>query len=291
MEKNGPAFTVKPFPLSRRLIIDSGRVGKRKHTIHALIEIDVTEARSILKAHKTRSGEAISFTAFLMACLGCAIEQNKYLHARRDAWGRLILFDEVDCATMIEIELEGQKFPLAHIVRAINCRSLRSIHDEIRRVQTEPRSSASLQKNSRFMVAFLLLPAMVRDLFYGLIARSPQVFKRTFGTVMVSSVGMFGSGAGWGLTGGSIYTTNLLLGGIAEKPAVAHGQVAVREYLSMTVDLDHDIIDGAPGARFVERLKTLIESGFGLDEFLPPAADQETTPTPKEVRACVDDTP
>ena len=29
-------------------------------------------------------------------------------------------------------------------------------------------------------------------------------------------------------------------------------------------DLDHDIIDGAPAARFVTRLKELIESGFGL---------------------------
>jgi hypothetical protein len=28
----------------------------------------------------------------------------------------------------------------------------------------------------------------------------------------------------------------------------------------------HDIIDGAPAARFVQRLKELIESGYGLDD-------------------------
>jgi hypothetical protein len=27
---------------------------------------------------------------------------------------------------------------------------------------------------------------------------------------------------------------------------------------------DHDIVDGAPAARFTERLKDLIESGYGL---------------------------
>jgi hypothetical protein len=30
--------------------------------------------------------------------------------------------------------------------------------------------------------------------------------------------------------------------------------------------LDHDIIDGAPAARFTERLKELIESGYGLPD-------------------------
>jgi hypothetical protein len=32
----------------------------------------------------------------------------------------------------------------------------------------------------------------------------------------------------------------------------------------MTISFDHDIIDGAPAARFAERLKELIESGYGL---------------------------
>ncbi len=56
----------------------------------------------------------------------------------------------------------------------------------------------------------------------------------------------------------------LTLGGITEKPGVVDGHIAIREYLSLTVSLDHDSIDGAPAARFVTRLKELIESGFGL---------------------------
>ena len=30
--------------------------------------------------------------------------------------------------------------------------------------------------------------------------------------------------------------------------------------------MDHDIVDGAPAARFTARLKELIESGFGLGD-------------------------
>ena len=51
-----------------------------------------------------------------------------------------------------------------------------------------------------------------------------------------------------------------------EKPGVVDGHIAIREYLSMTLSFDHDIIDGAPAARFVQRLKDLIQSGYGLAE-------------------------
>jgi pyruvate/2-oxoglutarate dehydrogenase complex dihydrolipoamide acyltransferase (E2) component len=44
------------------------------------------------------------------------------------------------------------------------------------------------------------------------------------------------------------------------------GQIEIRERLSMTVSFDHDIIDGAPAARFTQRFKELIETGYGLIE-------------------------
>jgi pyruvate/2-oxoglutarate dehydrogenase complex dihydrolipoamide acyltransferase (E2) component len=34
--------------------------------------------------------------------------------------------------------------------------------------------------------------------------------------------------------------------------------------LSLTVVFDHDVVDGAPAARFVQRLVELIEGGYGL---------------------------
>jgi pyruvate/2-oxoglutarate dehydrogenase complex dihydrolipoamide acyltransferase (E2) component len=34
----------------------------------------------------------------------------------------------------------------------------------------------------------------------------------------------------------------------------------------MTIELDHDIIDGAPAARFVTRLIELIQNGYELIE-------------------------
>jgi pyruvate/2-oxoglutarate dehydrogenase complex dihydrolipoamide acyltransferase (E2) component len=52
------------------------------------------------------------------------------------------------------------------------------------------------------------------------------------------------------------------LGGIAKKPSIVEERIEVREYLSVTISFDHDIIDGAPAARFTQRLKGLIENGY-----------------------------
>jgi hypothetical protein len=42
MKKNYDDYEIVPFTKMRRLVIDAGRIGRRKHTIHALVEMDVT---------------------------------------------------------------------------------------------------------------------------------------------------------------------------------------------------------------------------------------------------------
>ena len=79
----------------------------------------------------------------------------------------------------------------------------------------------------------------------------------------MTSVGMFGNGSGWAIPFG-VHTLDIALGGIAEKPGVIDGRIEIREYLCLTISFDHDIIDGAPAARFTTRLAELIASGFGL---------------------------
>ena len=93
----------------------------------------------------------------------------------------------------------------------------------------------------------------------------PHVLKKNGGTVMLTAVGMFGKGGGWGIPFIQ-HTLAVTLGGIAEKPVVVDGQIEIREHLSVTVRFDHDFVDGAPAARFVRRFTDLIEHGYGLVE-------------------------
>ena len=55
------------------------------------------------------------------------------------------------------------------------------------------------------------------------------------------------------------------------------GRIEPREILNLTVAFDHDVVDGAPAARFVRRLLEVIESGYGLAEEQPALLSSSTT--------------
>ena len=253
-----------PFPRSRRLLLDASPAGSRKHMIHGLVEFDVTEPRRLLSEHKARTGESLSFTAFVLHCVGAAVTQDRLVHGYRDWRGRLVLFDDVDINTIVEVEVEGRRFPLAHVVRATNRRSVRELHDEIRAVQARGDRNDDARTVS-LLRTYARLPGPLRRLAYRFAMASPQRLKRIGGTVSVTAVGMFGEGGGWGIPI-PLHTLNLTLGGIATKPVVVDGQIVPREMLSVTLSFDHDVVDGAPAARFAERLRGLIEGAFGLQE-------------------------
>jgi pyruvate/2-oxoglutarate dehydrogenase complex dihydrolipoamide acyltransferase (E2) component len=260
MTKHLAGYSVEPFPAARQLIAEAGRMGSRRSMIHGLLEIDVTHARTVLREHKVRTGEALSFTAFIVACLAQAIDSDKRVQAYRDWRNRLIIFDEVDVVTLIEAERGGVAIP--HIIRAANRKSFREIHDEIRTIQTKP--ARSEQRSSLLMRLGPHAPAIFRRMFYWLLLKNPPRLKQYSGTCLVTSVGMFGQGSGWGLSFLSFHTLGLTVGGIAPKPGVIEDRVEIREYLNLTISFDHDIVDGAPAARFAQRLKELLESGYGL---------------------------
>jgi pyruvate/2-oxoglutarate dehydrogenase complex dihydrolipoamide acyltransferase (E2) component len=259
MNTKQDAKIVLPFPRSRLLMVDGGRLGIQKHTIHGLVEFDITRAREILRQQKAQTGEALSFSAFILACLGKAIDQNKSMHAYRNWRNQLILFDDVDVNMLFEVEVEGKKTIRPHILREVNKKSLAEIHAEIRAFQKGHQES----REAKFIDWFVRLPGFVRRLFLRLLFKNPQMIKDYYGTVLVTSIGMFGRGSGWGIPVPN-HTLQLTLGGICEKPGVIEHRIEVREYLSVTISFDHDVVDGAPAARFVQQLKELIEGSDGL---------------------------
>ena len=254
-------YVSEPFPAARRFVVDAGRWSARRHVIHGLLELDVTAARQTLRDQTARTGETLSFTALIVTCFAQAIDQDKRAHAYRNWRNQLIVFDEVDVVTMIEAEPGGVAIP--HVIRAANYKTFRQIHDEIRAVQARPARSA--QRSGRLSRLGLLMPAVARDVFHWWLVKSPVRLKRYAGTCIVTSVGMFGKGSGWGVGFLPLHTLGLTVGGLTQKPGVIEGRIVIREYLDLTISFDHDIVDGAPAARFAQKLKGLIESGYGLE--------------------------
>lgn len=269
-------FEVVPFPRARGTVVGALEVGARRHMVHALVEVDVTEARLRILEHRTRTGEALSFTAFMVGCLARAIESDRLLHAYRDWRNRLVLFEEVDVVTLVEPEAGQVAVP--HVVRAANRKSLRQLHDELRRVQARP--AASAQRAGLLARLSSRVPGPVLRLFLRALRRAPHWLKRTSGTTVVSAVGMFGGGGGWGIGIVPLHTLALTLGGISRKPGVVGDRIEIRELLALTLSLDHDIVDGAPAARFVQALRELVEAAHGLPPRWPPPKEEPRAAPP-----------
>jgi pyruvate/2-oxoglutarate dehydrogenase complex dihydrolipoamide acyltransferase (E2) component len=255
-------YKVVPYPKMQRCYAAMFHSAQHTPMMHGLLDVDVSRARTFLQEHQAKTGESLSFTAFLIACLGKAVDEHKAVQAFRKGNKRLILFDEVDVYTLIEHDVAGQKQPVPYILRAANRKTVREIHQEIRAAQAR-----DVEKDLKEGV--LSLPALLFRPFYWVFSwigrRYPQVWKKFVGTVGITAVGMFGKGAGWGIPP-ALPTLMMTVGGIGEKPGVVDGHIALRDYLSLTISFDHDIIDGAPAARFTKRLKELIESGYGLPD-------------------------
>ncbi|ELY66434.1 2-oxo acid dehydrogenase subunit E2 [Natronococcus jeotgali] len=252
--------TIEPFPPGRRGTVDYMRTAGRRSVVHGLVELDVTEARRRIRELEERTGTKYSFTAFLISCLARAIDDHPCVQTYRDWRGRLVRFEDVDVNVLIEREIDGERIGVPHVLRAANRRSLESIHEEIRAAQTDP--NAGRQRG--LSAVGLRLPGPVRRLFWRLPRTFPRRWKRVAGTVAVTSIGMFGTGGGWGISPTN-YALQLTVGGIDRKPGVLDGEVVPREYLSLTVTVDHDVVDGAPAARFVGRLRELVEAAHGLE--------------------------
>jgi pyruvate/2-oxoglutarate dehydrogenase complex dihydrolipoamide acyltransferase (E2) component len=177
------------------------------------------------------------------------------------AGNRIILFDEVDVAIRIEREIGRQKYVVPYILRTANRKTFRELHDEIRAAQIADTHNALTRLD------FLPVPLYRHFIwvFTKIARRRSLVWKDNMGTVGVTSVGMFGRGAGWGVPLAAPTPLMVTVGGIGAKQALVGGRVVSREYLSLTISVDHEVVDGAPAARFTQRLKELIESGYGLD--------------------------
>ena len=252
-------YQTNPIPPGRRFALDAGRLGRRKHIVHGLAEVDVTVAREYIRDHEQRSGEKLSFTAFIINCLAQAIDRHRDLHAYKNWRGQLVIFEDVNIVTMIETLRNGKRIPMPYLLKAVNRKSYHQVHNDIRAAQSSPAKT----RESSYMRWFLVLPWFLRRILYWVVLRVPHLFRDYSSSVMVTAVGMFSRGASWGITMPS-FTLTVALGGISQKPGVIDGTIEIREFLHITVSVDHDIVDGAPIARFGNDLMDLIERGYGL---------------------------
>jgi pyruvate/2-oxoglutarate dehydrogenase complex dihydrolipoamide acyltransferase (E2) component len=254
-------FEKLPFPRVRIAAVDLIDQAKKQNNIHGLTELDISKVRNFIENYKNKTSVKLSFTSFIIHCLAQAIEENKMVHAYRKSQKSLIIFDDIDVNTMIERNIEGNLMPWTYVVRAANKKSFLEIHKEIRNAKVGEIGIGELKKR---MKIYSHAPKMIRNLFWRQYKRNPHLRKRMAGTVAVTSVGMFGKTKGWGIPI-AFHTLVVTVGGIYLKPVLIDEELVNHEFLSLTVSFDHDIVDGAPAARFISKFADLIENAYCIE--------------------------
>ncbi|MBW4619008.1 MAG: 2-oxo acid dehydrogenase subunit E2 [Cyanosarcina radialis HA8281-LM2] len=277
------SFEELEFPDFRQPTIDTLIWGSKRHHIPILLEIDVTDARNAIRNWQKKTGQTISFTGWIVRCLAQAVSEHKSVCALRQGKRRLVIFDDVDVTVIVERAVVGETLPMPYIIRQANEKSVAAISAEIRAAQRSPVAAGEVQIDSTraawMTKIFTKLPRFLRDWFFWQpLFRDPFRFKRMMGTVSVTSLPVVGKGGmSWGIPIG-IHPLIVAVGAIAKRPGVVGEQIAVREYVGLTVLFDHDTIDGAPVARFIRRLQELMAGAYGLT-----AAELEEIPNASDV--------
>jgi pyruvate/2-oxoglutarate dehydrogenase complex dihydrolipoamide acyltransferase (E2) component len=279
MSKSIGSYHVVDFPPERRFMANFLRLTwANKHNMYGLLEVDVTAAKQFIEDHKAQTGELLSFTGYLVLCLARAVEENKAVQACRKGGKQLVVFDEVGVGIMVERKIGERRVLMGEVIRGANHKTYREIHQQIRSAQSSPpvaRGSAA----ALFQSALLLpwpLSRLAGAALRTILRRDPTIGAAIAGTVGISAVGMFGEGqGGWGIAP-TMHSLDLIVGSTTWKPVIVDGRIEPREILNLTLVFDHDVIDGAPAARFARRLVELIERGYGLGE------EQEFTSPPSQ---------
>lgn len=259
----GRAYAVRPVPRERQPVLDRLAGASRRFTVHALLEVDVTQpARWIAHAEPR-----VSWTGFVIASVARAVAAHPEVNARR-AGNRILYFEQVDVGATVERRWQGRGTLDILMIPDAGRKSCSEISERLHSAKYGPPQQ---HPRTGLTAALVRLPGPVRRAAIRIAATRPAL-AATFGpAVGVTSLGMFTRGWGWGIPVAPL-TLITTVGGIVDRPVVRDARIVARPMLPLTLSFDHAVVDGAPAARFVETLRTLIETAAAFQ-------DEETVTT------------
>lgn len=277
MGKN-KGYRVVPFGGNRQIVAATSSINREQNTIHLMTEVDIAQPRHLIAEHQEHTSERLSLTAYIVTCLARTLTEFPRFNAFRRG-NQLVVLEDATINVLFEREIDGEIVPEGVGIQAANRKSYRQINDELRSIQQQESrhlGSATGMAWIRFIPGFLLRS------FVRLASRSITMQKR-YGVVAVTAVGMFGAGALW-LVPLTAATVTVAVGSIVKRPVLIDGVMQEREQLCLTLSFNHDLIDGAPAARFASRFAELLASG---DEITQLTADSVVAPEHVKAQQCV----
>jgi len=262
--KNKEAFRKEKLSFARKAVIASASVTREKNAIHSFTEVDISIPRKYLDDYRERNGERISFTGYLTKCLANTITKHPKLNSFISG-NNIVYLKDITISILVERQLNGESTPEPLGIKNCGEKRLYSIHQEIRSAQkNQDHHLGGLSGNSWFQyIPAFLLKSFIR------IADKNISMGVEYGKIAMTAVGMFSTNPIWFIPHGSA-TVLLTIGSINHKVVNVDGVLETREHLCLTVSFNHDIVDGAPAARFMNDLVEEIKRGQEIIDLLAP---------------------
>ena len=185
------------------------------------LELDVTEAQRLRREHSANTGDTISLGHVLIKACAEGLRRNPKLNSIL-AGGNIHLYDEINVGVAVSLD-EGLIVPVVKCVESM----------DINQLATEVTALAEKARTG------------------GL--RSGDLAGGTF------TVSVLGSVDGFTPILNAGQSAILGAGRSVEKPVVRRGEVVVREMMTLSLTVDHQVIDGAVAAGFLRRIQQLVE--------------------------------
>ena len=224
----GPAASVVPLSGVRGIIAQ--RMSASAHTTAAVTTMTQADATGLVRLRTSlgqewtaRGSIAPSYSDLLLVILAHALGEHPYMNAH-------LIEDEVRHLANVSIGLavDTSRGLIVPVVRDVQQMLL-----------------ADVVRTTRDLVRRARTGALGPDDLHG-------------GTFTLSTLGAYDVEASTPIINLPECAV-LAVGRIAPRPAVFEGKLCVRQTVTLSLSYDHRAIDGAPAARFLERVKQLVE--------------------------------
>jgi pyruvate dehydrogenase E2 component (dihydrolipoamide acetyltransferase) len=185
---------------------------------------DVTQLKATREAMGRRWGRKPSYTDLLVKAVVAALQEHPLLGARLEG-DEIVLPSAYHIGVAVALE-DGLIVP---VVRDADKLSLLEVSDRLKDLAQRARENAL------------------------------DVDEVTGGTITITNLGMYGIDAFTPIVNPPEVAI-LGVGRIVPELALVDGQVVARDMMTLSLTVDHRIVDGAPGAMFLQTLVELLEN-------------------------------
>lgn len=223
----------------------------REATIHGSIEVDAMNALSYIASLRERSGTRVTITHLVAKAVAKAIAQSPQMNAIVSG-GKLKVRSSVDIFLQVALD-EGESLSGATI-RAADTKTVdeiaQELNDKVMSIRSHKDESTETTTKTMAKVPDRLLGPVMRVLSWlqydrGMNLSALGVEWDTFGSAMVTNVGMFNLAQGYSpLFPLGRTAIVILVGEVTDKPVAVDGEVIIRPMLGLHATIDHRVIDG-----------------------------------------------